>query len=180
MTDETGTGRRRQRSGAAVTGLVMVALLGVSGCGMAAEELTEQAVEAAASDDVEVELDADSGSARIEGEDGSMTVGETELPDGFPDDLPLPDDYTVQVSFEDNTTTTVNLATTDDYDSLTDRLRREFTAAGYAVENKMNSQMGDTRSRTLLGTRDGLRVSLSVNQAGTDTMVNYLVEREAE
>ncbi|MDH3753320.1 MAG: hypothetical protein OEU32_05555 [Acidimicrobiia bacterium] len=46
-----------------------------------------------------IDFDSDDGETVIETEDGSATISSgTDLPDGFPGDVPLPDDITIQVS----------------------------------------------------------------------------------
>ncbi len=85
----------------------------------------------------------------------------------------------MQLSFASNEDLTVNLATTDEFAPLADRLRDEFTAAGYAVENTYDSTMGEVRSRMLSGTKGDTTVSLSVSRAEDETMVNYQVEINA-
>ncbi|MDJ0768201.1 MAG: hypothetical protein QNJ12_05375 [Ilumatobacter sp.] len=50
-------------------------------------------------EDGDFSLQSDDGETVIESEDGSMTISEgADLPDGFPSDVPLPDDFTIDYS----------------------------------------------------------------------------------
>ena len=81
-------------------GMVVAALV-LAGCGNAAEEISERAIEAGGGANAEVELDLDDdgqGEVVIETEDGSqsMSFGSGELPDEL--EVPLPDGYEVVAS----------------------------------------------------------------------------------
>ena len=88
--------RRRRHT---MTAVALVALLGAGtvACGgddsanEAGDELAEQLAEAGAGVD-DVEIDSESGEVDIETEDGSVSIG-SDLPDDFPEDIPLPEDY---------------------------------------------------------------------------------------
>lgn len=74
--------------------LAGVALLGAAGCGQAAEKVaekaTEEAIESQAGDGAKVDIGQD-GTFEIETEEGSYSAGTGEVPEGWPDDVPLPD-----------------------------------------------------------------------------------------
>ncbi len=77
--------------------LIMLSLV-LAGCGNAAEEIAERAIEAGGNGDADVEFDLDDdggGQIVIETEDGTQTVdlGADELPDGLA--TPFPDGYEV-------------------------------------------------------------------------------------
>ncbi len=79
-------------------GMVVAALV-LAGCGSAAEEISERAIEAGGGANADVELDDDGqGEVVIETEDGSqsMSFGSGELPDEL--EVPLPDGYEVVAS----------------------------------------------------------------------------------
>jgi hypothetical protein len=69
------------------------------GCGAAAEKAaekaTEQAIEEQTGGDVDIDTSGD-GSVEIETEDGSMSLGTGEIPEDWPEEIPLPDDLVVQ------------------------------------------------------------------------------------
>lgn len=74
------------------------ASLALTGCGKASEKLSEKAaekiVESQAGGEVDLDLDSSDGSYEITTEDGTLSMG-AEMPDGWPDDVPLPDDLIV-------------------------------------------------------------------------------------
>lgn len=76
--------------------IVALALALTSACGNASEKIVERAIEGAADGDVNVDLNRDGeGGFSIETPDGSMTVGMAEIPDEWPDDIPLPPGFEV-------------------------------------------------------------------------------------
>lgn len=127
---------------------IVVALVVVA-CGNAAEEITERAIENAAGDegDVDIEIDEESGSGTmvIETDDGTQTMsfGGGELPDGL--EVPVMDGGTVmgateseagdqsfiQVSLEyENADFDALVAFYDDYfDGMSDTFRNEYSDA---------------------------------------------------
>ena len=68
--------------------VVAGAALALSACQGASEVLTEQILEQVDGVD-NVEIDTDTGEVRIETDEGSVSIGGGELPDGFP--VPVPD-----------------------------------------------------------------------------------------
>lgn len=95
---------RARRTAAAL----VVACLALTGCGTddVADRLTKKAIESAAGEDAEVDIDTDSGEIKVESSDGSFTTGRT-LPADFPeDDVPLVDGELIQaVSVEEDGST---------------------------------------------------------------------------
>jgi hypothetical protein len=81
-----------------------------------AENITEQIAEQA--DGIgDVDIDLDSGEIKVETDDGSITIGGGEVPDGFP--IPFPDGYKVTSVFTNDESVAVSLAYPGgDYDQL--------------------------------------------------------------
>lgn len=90
----------------------LVVLLALASCGKATEKLTEEAIEQSAgggevdidddgsfsfeNDEGSFEVDSE-GNVKIEGEDGEFSIDGSsgELPDGWPDDVPVPSDLEI-------------------------------------------------------------------------------------
>jgi len=72
--------------------IFVVATLVLTACQSASEELSEQLAEQVAGVS-DVEIDTDTGLVKIETDEGSISIGGGELPDGF--GVPLPDGYKV-------------------------------------------------------------------------------------
>lgn len=85
-----------------IAATIAVSALVLTGCGQAAEELAEEAVKQGGGGDVEIDADGDS--VKIEGEDGSISIGKDELPENFPSEVSLPDGGTIEsaTSITDN------------------------------------------------------------------------------
>ena len=73
--------------------LLGLALVGSCSSDDVAEQLTEQAIESSGGEGADVEVDSETGQVDIETDDGSMSFGTAELPEGWPSEIPLPDDY---------------------------------------------------------------------------------------
>lgn len=82
---------------------VGAALILTSACGSAseavAERATEKAIESQTGGNVDIDTDGD-GEVTIETEDGDLSFGSTEVPDSWPEDVPLPDDLEVSSASE--------------------------------------------------------------------------------
>jgi hypothetical protein len=91
-------------------GFVALTLL-LTACGAAAENLaenlTEQIVEQAEGVG-DVDIDFDSGEIKVETDDGAITIGGGEVPDGFA--IPFPDGYQVTSVFTSDESHAVSLA----------------------------------------------------------------------
>lgn len=74
-----------------LVGLAIVAVLALSACGQVSEALLEEAVEQAAGEDIEFNAEGDG--FTISGDDGEISMGTGDLPEGF--DFDLPDGYEV-------------------------------------------------------------------------------------
>lgn len=101
---------------------VAAALLGSTGCGKVAEKATEKATEKVIENEIggDVDLNTDGeggvkiktdegtyeadgqGNVKIETEDGTISSS-AEMPDGWPDDVPVPDDLKVQMGGSQDT-----------------------------------------------------------------------------
>lgn len=83
---------------AAILGL---AVLGAAGCGKVAEEAAEkaaeEAIESSSGGSAQVDLDGD-GEVTIESDEGTYTAGTGEVPEAWPDDVPLPDGLQVDAA----------------------------------------------------------------------------------
>jgi hypothetical protein len=100
------------------------------------------------SDDGQMSIDSDDGETVIESEDGTMVIGSSggELPDDFPDDLPLPDD----VSFDFNQTMSdpggqtfiVGGNIDGDLGDVLDQYIAALEAAGYSQQQLMTTPDG--------------------------------------
>jgi len=87
-------------------GFIALALV-LTACQSAAETLTEQ-IAGQVEGVGDVDIDLDSGQVSIETEDGAITIGGGEVPDGFA--IPFPDGYQVTSVFSNDESQAVSLA----------------------------------------------------------------------
>ena len=89
---------RRARRGLATLSLVVLGAGALAACSTddLADRVTEKVAESSG-EDVDVSVDSESGEYSIESEDGStkMQVGTADLPEDWPAEIPLPEDYTL-------------------------------------------------------------------------------------
>lgn len=125
--------------------LVIVCVLAFSlvGCQKIAEKATEKAIEGATG----VKVDTDKESVTITGEDGSsITAGsDGELPDGFPEDVPVYEGEIVS-SLMTEGNYTVAIETKDDATTVWDWYGTELESAGWTQTSEFKVDDGGMRS----------------------------------
>lgn len=168
------TGRPAPRRRAVATSLALAAVLGAGtvACGGgddtaddAADEIAEQLAESGSGVD-DVEIDSDTGEVQIETEDGSISTG-SELPDDFPEDVPLPEgaEITSSVSSSsadggDGWNVTGTLSDADD--STFDDIVSMFRDDGWDVTNEVTGESGSGQSSSAILENGTWSVSVSV------------------
>lgn len=158
--------------------LILGAVLVLTGCG--GEEIAERIAEEAGGAD-NVEIDPDSGEVHVEGSEGSFSIGGGDIPDGFPDELPIPDGLEVagSASFSggEEGTAFVQLQG-GDYDELTSFYESELPANGWTVEDTRNvaSDQADSTSFAING--HGFEGLVNVQSSGGSTGVLIQLSRQ--
>ncbi|WP_261818521.1 hypothetical protein [Nocardioides sp. OK12] len=158
-------------------GLVLTAvLLGaglLGGCSTdtLAEKGMEKAMEAGSGGDAVVDVDSDAGTVTIEGEDGSLSVGGGELPESFPEDVPLPDQaYQVVSAMElggdEEMIMAALLVPGGDVAGTVEHLEAGFEEAGYEQTGNLRQDL-DGNHYVQLQFTDG-STTVSLNVAGSD------------
>jgi hypothetical protein len=115
------------------------ALLMLAACGGAAEETTEGAVEDAIESELggDATVDVEDDSLTIDTEDGSISAGTGELPEGFPDAVPLVDGEVVFGQRADSPEAsgfTVQLLVAGTPEDVTAELTQALGEAGFEVQ----------------------------------------------
>ena len=147
--------------------LVLVAgALALVGCNKIAEEASEAIVEGATGVDVEV----DEEKVTIEGEDGeSIEIqGESsELPDGFPDEMPVYDADIVsstRMAVDNQTSYTVIQTTTDSSDDVIAWYHDELAKEGWTEAGTTESEVDGAKFAMFIIERSGVEGTVSVHQ----------------
>lgn len=160
--------------------------LATTACGSITERVTEGVLERAAGGDVDIDLDGDDGgSITIETSEGTARIGAGgNLPDSFPDDVPLPSaDYQVAQSFEQSTNDgvgiQVSLGVKAAADDIADELEKAFADGGWENESTSRSS-GDGFTQVILGFSKGdMRVMVMImSDDGEETIVSYTVNTD--
>lgn len=158
---------------------VLAAALLLSACGGSAEDATESAVE----DAIESELgggatvDVEEDSLTIDTEDGSISAGTGELPEGFPDSVPLVNGEVVFGQRSDSpegSGWTVQLQVETTPDEAAAELTRALDEAGFEVQ-AVPAEGGST----LLADSEEWSVLVVVAAGDTGTTVLYTVSAAA-
>ncbi len=165
---------RNRRTVRLAVGLACATIL-AAGCSADSliEEGVERAVEQGASGEADVEFD-DEGRISVEHEDGSFQVGGGDLPDGFPDDVPLVEGTVLTSSrFTEGEDTVWSVTLTVDGDAADAfaAARDELTAAGYDETQSVDSD--SFRSATLESA--DLQVNLTALEGPDGATVSYSV-----
>lgn len=162
-----------------------VAALTLAGCGAgekAAQEAGDKLVEKALeSEGEDVDVDSSDGNVKVETEDGTATYGDNvDLPDGFPDDVPLPQgEYSIVSAITSGTTITVTMTMAEiDFDAEKAHIESGFADAGYEVANSTNSVTADSSMLIFEATKGGTTVSFMMTADSTSGgALNYTVDQ---
>lgn len=147
-----------------------------------AEEAAEKAAEQAGGGDVDLDFDEEGGNINIETSEGSMSLGSGgDLPESFPDDLPLPPgDFEVASSLEqadsDGASLTMALLVEDSHDDLVTHYEEALADSPWEVTDTQTMSMGeDMESTTFVLSNGEQEGTLGVQRVDEDTMVNYSI-----
>ena len=113
---------------------VVTMVLALSACG--SDTAQESLIEALADvDGIEVDIDDDAFSYRVEGEDGVVVVGSgASLPSGFPDDILICEDAEIVGSFETAKELGVQLSALDSPEEVMRAYKESLLADGWQAQ----------------------------------------------
>jgi hypothetical protein len=146
----------------------------------------EDAIEEAASDagegDVNVDFDSDGEEISIEGDDGEqISFGGGDLPDGFPDDIPFPDDFEQAFASSDGSGFFVSGTSGESVDDLDSFYAEALGDAGYEIDDRTEATSDDTKFVTFSFTGNGSTgtVSLGTDPSTDGTAVSVAIDAAA-
>jgi hypothetical protein len=153
-----------------------VALVLGTGCGAAAdkaaERATEEAIEEAAGGG-QVDID-DDGNVQVETEDGSFAANDGELPDDWPEDIPVIDGATVDSSFSTSsggdTVTTAAMTTDKSVEEVLAFYKEELS--GWTVDNESTSEFNGVPSGSLIASDGERTASIGATEASGSVTVS--------
>lgn len=162
------------KRGVRVAGLVGGCLLAastVTACGQIVENATEQAIEQAAEQagGGNVDLDLDSGTVTVEGEDGNMAIGsDLALPDTWPADVPPFEGGSLISVMDSGNGSTGTWQVDGTVKEIGDSYRATLEGAGYSLEEGLVSE----EMVTIGGIKGNTRVdAIIVSDGGTGTSI---------
>jgi len=147
--------------------LVPLIAIGLAACGGAQGAVSERIVEEVAGEGVDLELGDDGQIASIETEDGSLEMSANgEVPEEWPDDVPLFEDGVVsnsQVATTDDVTiVSIDYLTDADAESAYDAMVAAYKAAGFTTT--LSDVFDDEGGlATYIGERNGTSITMMVN-----------------
>lgn len=127
-------------------------------------------------EDVDVDVDGDGERVVVSDESGTVMTMTEELPDNWPEDVPIMEGYTVigSSAFEDPANE-LAMSITASGDAPTDEVADfyENNLPGWTLDNKM-TQTGEQKSTVMLFSRDGEQLSISFVEDSLDDEQNSL------
>jgi hypothetical protein len=124
-------------------GLILALALGLVGCQSIDEKIGEEVGEEIAGGIVGADVEVDGEDVTIETDDGAVSIsGDTrELPEDFPEDMPIYDDSEVDsatsMSSGGSTTYYVNLTTEDDITTVYEWYKAEVADEGWTITSDL-------------------------------------------
>lgn len=160
--------------------IVVVAVITV-GCAKAAENIIEGAIENQLEEegggDVNIDLDEDGGVVSIETDEGSMSIGGTEIPDDFL--LPLPDyDEVGSVISQTGDSAYTQVYVSFDPDDFAEVvvLYEDFFNDGDWEVSRFDSSGDGVKNVLISGTKDGMTASAVISYAEGEDVATLSVQ----
>lgn len=170
----------RPIAAALVAGTLLVAGCGGDDTGSPTEEGLEELIEQQGGGDVDLDMGED-GDFSMETDEGSFTGG-SELPESWPDEVPLPDDLEIVNASEivDNTSGSGMLSVSGRTSLTPDEVGELYTEALSDWEESMNmsSSSGGSASVTQAFEQEGHVVTVSATEDGdaTSLIISFTTE----
>jgi hypothetical protein len=158
--------------GVAVLGAALV--LG-TGCGAAADKAAERVSEEAAEEAIgggNVDID-DDGNVQVETEDGSVAYGTGDLPEGWPEDVPMPDETEIEGSFGGTTASGTNLTVAGETSLSPEEVDQHFAGIGWTTDSEFSGGAADEDAGYVRSLSDGERTLAITAAAGTDGKTTF-------
>lgn len=168
-----------------VLGVLIVGGLAIAGQSFATkvnEEAGENLIEAAIESETggRANVNVDNGSVTITSDDGRASFGGgSSLPNGFPDNVPTPDqaDLTGSFSSTDNAQTTYSLIYTVNQGPgpASEDYQAELKNAGFVVTSSGSATTGDGSYSSFEAIKDTTNISVAVAGTGQQTTLTVVV-----
>ena len=135
----------------------------------ASEQITESISEQATNG--EVDVDFDEGTFTVETEEGTVSIGQTEIPEEFPSNVPVYSDATVVWTSSSTADEAywVDLESTDDFATVESYYEESLGSNGWEVTDK-TTYTADGQSTTIFYADDGVN-DLVVTVSSSDDKV---------
>ena len=171
-----------------LTALALTALtaVGLTACSSiedkVSEVVVEKAIEAGGGGKIDVDVDADGeGTVSIDTEEGTVTIGGTDLPAGWPSGVQIPKDQTVTGSFSSESaeglTATVTTETTMTADEAIAAAQAALGSGGFTASPDVTEMRSEGDVIWFGSATDG-SLMLAIQVYGSEdgaTTVNYMV-----
>lgn len=165
-------------------GWILAATMLVSGCSSIAdkvgEKVIEKGVEAAGGGDADINFDEEGGKISIESSEGSFEIGGGEVPEDFPDTLPLPENLEVvsSMALGSDAERTFNLTFAGeggDVKAIAEDLQSRVEGAGFTINGTNSMDADDYMMRSLTFSGLDWEGNVTVSNSDDGAMVNYTV-----
>lgn len=176
-----------------LTAITLAALtaIGLTACSSiqdkVSEVVVEKAIEAGGGGKVDIDVDdSGDGTVSIDTGEGTVTIGGTDLPAGWPSAVQIPKDQTVTGSFSAQTaeglSATVTTETTSSTDDAIAAAQKTLESGGFTPNADVTDMRSDGDVLWMASATDGsLMLAIQVIGSADDaTMVNYIVSPKTD
>jgi len=157
---------------------LLAIILAAGGCGQSDEEQVEEAIERDSGGEASVSIDEESFS--IQTGEGSFRIdqgGGLELPENFPDDVPVMDDASISMSTAADEMVQVMFSVDEPLDEVLEHYKEEMADNDWTSESSVQTPEGSMLSFTKDENRTAV---ITVNRDGEKTQVNLMIETRGE
>ncbi len=164
--------------------VIVLLALAVSGCRAigqrSAQKLAETVIErAAAAQGENVSVDLSSGEIKIESDDGEISIGGTSLPEGWPREVPVPNNYDIITSWKSTVDGKSVFSISGNYNgSLAEAVSwyKSQLSSGWNIENEFEGTSDGSKSNTITASSDSYTIALFGTESNDEVLLVINVE----
>ncbi len=164
--------------------LLVLLIISVSGCRAigqrSAQKLAETVIErAAASQGEDVSVDLSSGEIKIKSDEGEIAIGGASLPDEWPKEVPVPNNYDIMTSWKSTVDGKSVFSISGNYNgSLSEAVSwyKSELSRGWDIENEFEGTANGSKSNTITATNANYTIAFFGTESDGEVLLVINVE----